>query len=146
MASGTNAHAEGQATYATAQNAHSEGRSSTASTQNAHAEGYGTIASHQVAEHAEGKYNVSNADTISSIGVGTGASSRTNAFEVLTGGTVYMKGVGTYNGTNPVSGTNDVATVMSGKANITGAQNIVVLSQSDYDSTTKAANTVYIII
>lgn len=76
--------AMGVETTATAQGAHSEGRYTTASFTYSHAEGYGTTtgASYQ---HVSGKYNRQNANALTVIGNGTGASSRRNIAEFYSG-------------------------------------------------------------
>lgn len=66
----------------------------------AHAEGLGTVTTN-VAEHAEGKFNASHADTIHSIGIGNSDSDRKNAAEVKVNGNAYYYGIGGYDGTNP---------------------------------------------
>ena len=131
IASGTASHAEGcaytnsdrtQHTNITASGhgSHAEGYAAdvnspiTASGKGAHAEGNGTTAVND-GEHAEGRYNKSvSGKTLSSVGCGTSASKK-NALEVDIDGTVYVKGVGTFDGTNSTPGTNDVATVIAGK-------------------------------
>ena len=100
-ASGANAHAEGYLTTASGHSAHAEGRQTVASTNYSHAGGRGTQASHNECEHAEGKWNLSNTDTLYSIGVGTTTNDRKNAIEVTTTGFTYALGIGGYNGTNP---------------------------------------------
>lgn len=83
-----------------------------------HVEGYHTFA-HNDYEHAQGRYNKSvrglegSASTLSSIGIGSQMFGRKNAVEVMSDGTVYIKGIGTYDGTNPISGTNDVVSVIN---------------------------------
>ena len=83
-----------------------------------HVEGYHTFA-HNNYEHAQGIYNKSvrglsgSASTLSSIGIGSQMFGRKNAVEVMSDGTVYIKGIGTYDGTNPISGTNDVVSVIN---------------------------------
>ena len=69
-----------------------------------HAEGVGTVANN-LAEHAEGKYNVSHTvnsinscNTIHSIGIGNNELDRKNAVEVMHNGDVYITGVGNYDG------------------------------------------------
>lgn len=73
-----------------------------------HVEGIGTVALND-AEHTQGKFNVSHKDTsvfgsadntIHSIGIGTGDSSRANAVEVMQNGDVYITGIGSYDGSN----------------------------------------------
>ena len=77
-----------------------------------HAEGISNNAQN-IAEHAEGKYNLSHkkttgtaeeqaaGTTLSSVGCGTNVIDRKNAIEVMQNGDVYIKGVGGYDGTNP---------------------------------------------
>ena len=63
-----------------------------------HAEGKHTKAINN-AEHAEGQYNQSHSGkTIHSIGIGTSDSTRKNAFEVMQDGSIYVYGLGNYNG------------------------------------------------
>lgn len=72
-----------------------------------HTEGVGTKTLNE-GEHAEGRYNLSNTGstdeqkTIHSIGIGTNQSdsNRKNAVEVMKNGDVYIKGIGSYDGTN----------------------------------------------
>ena len=66
-----------------------------------HTEGICTNTTNE-AEHAEGKYNISNTGTISSIGIGTSTSDRKNAFEVMQNGDIYINGIGQYDGTNAI--------------------------------------------
>jgi hypothetical protein len=62
-----------------------------------HAEGYHTI-TNNLGEHAGGCYNISNLNTLYSIGIGSGENDRKNAFEVTNNGDVYIKNIGGYNG------------------------------------------------
>ena len=80
----------------------------TAIGRSSHVEGKGTIALNDY-EHAEGNFNASfkvnttfgNAgNTLYSIGVGTSPIARINAIEVKQNGDVYVKGIGSYDGTN----------------------------------------------
>lgn len=64
------------------------------------ASGSHTITTNE-AETAIGKYNISNPDTIFSIGCGTKDDNRMNAIEVLKNGNIYIIGMGGYDGTNP---------------------------------------------
>ena len=65
---------------------------------NSHAEGYHTTTTNK-AEHAEGKYNQSHeGKTIHSIGIGTTNTNRKNAFEVMQDGSIYVYGLGNYDG------------------------------------------------
>lgn len=87
--------------------AHAEGNQTTADGQFSHTEGMYTI-TQNTGEHAEGLYNVSNTGSTNnlktrhSIGIGT-PDARENAFEVMANGDIYMKGVGSYDGTNPTA-------------------------------------------
>lgn len=124
--SGQAAHAEGAETNASGFASHTEGGRTTAEGDHAHAEGYETTAlgndshtegnhtiTNNFAEHAEGKFNISHADsdmpdgngTVSSIGIGTAEVDpegrfigRKNAVEVMQDGTVYVNGIGNYDG------------------------------------------------
>jgi hypothetical protein len=98
---GIASHSEGYYTIANGDYSHAEGESSNAEGESSHTEGYNTITTNK-AEHAEGKYNKSNSGTISSIGIGTSNTDRNNAFEVLSDGSIYVKGLGDYDGTNAV--------------------------------------------
>lgn len=98
---GVASHSEGYYTTANGDYSHSEGESSCAEGESSHTEGYKTITTNK-AEHAEGKYNKSNSGTISSIGIGTNDNDRNNAFEVMSDGNIYVKGLGDYDGTNAV--------------------------------------------
>lgn len=106
---GDHTHAEGQNTHAVGLNAHAEGLRGWANGQHSHAEGVDTVTSN-TAEHAEGKFNKSNkadgsfgsaGNTLHSIGVGTSASDRKNAWEIMQNGDAYLLGLGKYDGTNP---------------------------------------------
>lgn len=108
---GDHTHAEGQNTHAVGLNAHAEGLRGWANGQHSHAEGVDTVTSN-TAEHAEGKFNKSNkadgsfgsaGNTLHSIGIGTSASDRKNASEVMQNGDVYLIGVGGYDGKNPAA-------------------------------------------
>ena len=122
---GTCSTAEGVNTTASGTNgSHAEGANTTASGGSAHAEGYGTTASGECGSHAEGwntvatgtassahgfytqalhdyeasfgKCNVSNNDTLFSIGDGTSDDARHNAFEITTaGGKLHDKDIAT---------------------------------------------------
>ena len=151
VARGVGTHAEGQSTLASNTNAHAEGYHSIASGKYAHAEGRYTTSQNN-AEHACGNYNVSHkasstfgdsGNTSFSHGIGDSTTSR-NSVEIMENGNMYMKGIGGYDGTS-ISGKQDVATIINQKANISGATNIRILTQSEYDSLTPEANTLYII-
>lgn len=108
---GDHTHAEGQNTHAVGLNAHAEGLRGWANGQHSHAEGVDTVTGN-TAEHAEGKFNKSNkadgsfgsaGNTLHSIGIGTSASDRKNAVEVMQNGDAYLLGVGGYDGKNPAA-------------------------------------------
>ena len=65
-----------------------------------HAEGEGTE-TNNTGEHASGRYNKSTLNlTQFSVGIGGDSIHPENAFEIDVNGNVYIKGIGTYNGTN----------------------------------------------
>lgn len=105
IANGKYSHAEGNGSNASGNGSHAEGGGTTANGRYSHAEGSNTFARNE-GEHAEGKYNVSNTgstndkQTIHSIGIGVGDTSRKNAVEVMGNGDMYIKGIGMYDGTN----------------------------------------------
>lgn len=95
-------HAEGSESNAIGELSHVEGHRTLAIGKYSHAEGYETIAQN-IAEHAEGQYNISHTNTIHSIGIGykdyeTEIEYRKNAIEVLYDGSVYVYGLGGYDG------------------------------------------------
>ena len=125
VASGDNSHAEGSNTTASGQCAHAEGSSTTASGEFAHAEGYNTVAAgdyshaegygtvaNNTSEHAEGSWNISTDNTVFSIGNGIDAENRSNLYEIHSDGSVFVKNVGDYDGTNAEDAT-DLATVLN---------------------------------
>ena len=127
LALGQVSHAEGFSTEASGLASHAEGYFTNASGYYSHAEGFGTIASNDN-EHAQGQYNHSSENQIFSVGAGDGnpedpsTVTRRNAISVIapwdnnTGMTLpyfFVKGVGSYNGTNPEPGINDLATVIN---------------------------------
>lgn len=116
-ASGYAAHAEGYRSTASGEDSHVEGYFSEASGPDSHAEGHYTIASNQ-AEHAQGKFNATAPSQIFSVGVGEGSLDRKNAITIITGSSVqtastFIYGVGSFDGTNPQPGVNDVASVIT---------------------------------
>ncbi len=101
-----------------------EGTQNEASSTNTHAEGDHTKAQNE-SEHAQGRYNKSTkvnttfgtaGNTLHSVGFGTSSNPK-NAHEITQDGANFVFGVGGYDGTNAVVGTNDLATVIGGKAN-----------------------------
>lgn len=115
VASGKGSHAEGSASKADGPYSHAEGAYTTASGMYSHTEGELTEATN-LAEHAQGRYNATASNQIFSVGVGQ-ANDRRNAVSIITGSagsaSVYIQGVGGYDGTNPQAGVNDVATAIS---------------------------------
>ena len=104
---GSGAHAEGYATTegmdASGAGAHAEGINTHALNSGAHAEGSYTYANNY-AEHAEGKYNYSHENqTIHSIGIGESEQTRKNAFEVMQDGSIYVYGLGNYDGSTLIN-------------------------------------------
>lgn len=124
-ASGLNSHAEGNYTTASGGSTHAEGFYTTAKGDYSHAEGYYTSttirASHAAGwytqaqawtgETAVGMFNKSawgypaatiysaSTGTMFSVGIGENDSSRRNAIEILSDGSIYFTGVGGYTGT-----------------------------------------------
>ncbi len=139
LAGGNYSHAEGNLTKAIGNYSHAEGSFTTSSGDYSHAEGSYTIASgayshaegnHTVTsndhEHAEGLFNATASNQIFSIGAGEEFSSidrinRRNALTVLAipaangilTASVFVQGIGGYDGTNPTPGTNDLASVVN---------------------------------
>ena len=87
---GASSHTEGYQTTASGLGSHAEGYRTTASGASSHASGYYTQALHDY-EAAFGKYNVSNSDTIFSIGGGSENNNRLNIFEVKNNGQTYAQ-------------------------------------------------------
>ena len=111
--------------YAKGIGAHAEGYGTIAKGDGTHAEGMYTVTNNN-AEHACGKYNKStpevripgNANVTSygtqfSIGIGSSYIQRVNAFEVLGNGDIYVKGLGSYDGTS-ISNVSTLQNVITG--------------------------------
>ena len=96
---GNYSHTEGSSTKALGQSAHASGEYSEANKQASFASGYRAIANNQIGEIALGKNNISSANTMLSVGIGTDAQKQ-NAFEIKTTGDVFIKGIGNYDGIN----------------------------------------------
>jgi len=97
---GSQSHAEGYYTEASGDYSHAEGGGTKASGSCSHAEGYYTETKNE-SEHASGQYNVSSeasatfgnsGNTLFSVGNGTSASARHNAFEIRQNGDTYLNG------------------------------------------------------
>ena len=119
-ASGYYSHAEGDHATASGPACHAEGSYTSASGFASHAEGNSTIASNNY-EHAQGRYNHNSENQIFSIGTGNSRTDRRNAVSVLEvsndnsyTSSLFVQNVGGYDGTNPLPGTNDLATVING--------------------------------
>ena len=94
-AEGEYSHAEGLRTKSVGSNSHAEGENTLASGRNSHAGGDGTKALHNN-EFACGRYNLSNSDTVFSVGDGISDTDRHNAFEITTtGGKIHDKDIAT---------------------------------------------------
>ena len=123
-ASGIGSHAEGFWTKAPGHDSHAEGETTQASGDYSHAEGKDTIASNDY-EHAQGQYNYTSSNQIFSVGAGEnvkGTVTRRNAVSILAvpnadtkinTASFFVQNVGGYDGTNPLPGTNDLATVIN---------------------------------
>lgn len=103
-ASSEYSHAEGTGTTASGESSHAEGWETTASGYGSHAEGGETTASGECS-HADGMY--SNSDDFGEDepgaymhGCGTGDDDRKNAFAIAADGSIYVIGLGGYDGTN----------------------------------------------
>lgn len=124
-ASGPNSHTEGNQTTALGGCSHAEGQYTTASSYFSHTEGFYTVTSNDY-EHAQGIANHNSTNQIFSVGAGEKIGetvTRRNALSVLAvpnsdtqinTASVFVQNVGGYNGTNPIPGTNDLATVING--------------------------------
>lgn len=119
-ASGNYSHAGGNQSEASGNFSRTEGTMTQAIGVSSHAEGFHTTASNNY-EHAEGKYNATASSQIFSIGVGLSPAARRNALSVLDAqsASVFIQGIGDYDGTNPETGSNDVATVFKEETYIT---------------------------
>lgn len=91
IANGNSSHAEGSNVSAKGRSSHAEGSGTQANGEFSHAEGYGTITNNE-GEHACGKWNVSENNTLFSIGNGISDDTRSNAFEIKENGDIYIKG------------------------------------------------------
>lgn len=121
---GSYSHREGNHTIAMGNASHAEGNSSKAFSDYSHAEGLHTKTTN-IAEHASGKFNKSTSSvTQFSIGIGADEEHRTNAYEVTTDGSIYIKGIGNYDGTNiGVSGVKSVQQVIQDLTNALSGNN-----------------------
>ena len=125
---GTNSHAEGDNTTASASSSHAEGVNTTASGYGSHAEGVNTIASgvqshaegaytkaSSYSQHVQGEFNIEDSSDVYAdvIGNGTSESKRSNAATVDWSGNAWYAGdvyVGSTSGTNKDEGSKKLAT------------------------------------
>ena len=152
IASGYWSHAEGAGSSATSYASHAEGKYTLAEGDSSHAEGSNTVTKN-FTEHASGRYNVSSSasttfgdsgNTLFSVGNGTSAFDRHNAFEIRQNGDIYFN-----NGTSDVK----LQDELSSKASTTYVQNNYLLkskiwcgTQNEYDSIqNKDSETLYLI-
>lgn len=133
-ASGVTSHAEGRQNKALGSGSHVEGLGCLASGNYSHAEGYWTTASangsfaagkHTTANFTNnfivGYYNDTGSNCLFAVGCGDGSTGSNilsvgvrDAGGIFTDPAVYVQGLGTYNGTNPVSGSNDIVSIIKG--------------------------------
>jgi hypothetical protein len=99
VAIGNYSHVDGYGTKTLGTAAHASGDYSEANKEASFAAGYRAIANNQIGEIALGKNNISSANTMLSVGIGTDAQKQ-NAFEIKTTGDVFIKGIGNYDGIN----------------------------------------------
>lgn len=152
IASGYWSHAEGAGSSATSYASHAEGKYTLAEGDSSHAEGSNTVTKN-FTEHASGRYNVSSSasttfgdsgNTLFSVGNGTSAFDRHNAFEIRQNGDIYFN-----NGTSDVK----LQDELSSKASTTYVQNNYLLkskiwcgTESEYNSiVNKDSETLYLI-
>jgi hypothetical protein len=81
---GNQSHAEGGQTTAVGASSHTEGTLTTAKGNDSHAEGIGTITSIKQGQHAEGTWNIEDANAIWVVGDGTDATNRSNLIAAYT--------------------------------------------------------------
>lgn len=102
-ANGDYSHAEGHDTVAKGSTSHAEGEATYASGNYSHTEGKST-STYNDSEHASGQYNVSSSasttfgdsgNTLFSVGNGTSANDKHNAFEIRQNGDIYITSGGT---------------------------------------------------
>ena len=124
------AHAEGYHSYATGEASHAEGYEATAGGDYSHSSGYNTIASNAY-EAAFGKFNVSNSNTLFSIGYGNTNNDRKNLFEVKTNGQIYFNGASYYIDGSYYNGTAEYANNLSNPAKYYWANLTLQTSSSD---------------
>lgn len=132
IASGANSHAEGLLTEAIGADSHVEGMYTIAKGSISHAEGYGTIAGEY--QHAQGKYNIEDADDKYAhiVGNGTGDSGRSNAHTLDWDGNAWYQGSIKVGGTGWDDATDEVA-YKSDITNLKGTAN----GLAELDSTGK---------
>ena len=150
-ASGDNSYAEGNST-ASGSYSHAEGHGTLASGIASHAEGYYTTASN-TSEHAQGRFNHNSENQIFSVGAGEWGDisnpqgNRRNAISVLAvpnadtkinTASFFVQNIGGYDGTNPIPGTNDLATVINGMSTGGGSSETLWKKGTGTDSIVQA--------
>ena len=149
QAKGYYSHSEGENTIANGWASHSDGQYTNANGKASHTEGSYVNADNDY-ESSQGRYNVSNkanttwgnsGNTLFSVGNGTSANARHNAFEIRQNGDIYCS-----DGTNDVK-LQDTITATAANTTALGGLSLVKLTQSAYDalSPNYDANTLYII-
>lgn len=135
-----NSHAEGNGTAAAGMASHAEGVVTRAGGMGGHAEGWGTVTQND-GEHADGMFNRSSAGdtdaekTRHSVGIGTDADDRRNAFEIMSDGSAYLYGAGGYDGTNAVEANAEgtkaktLQQTLAGKLDGTGVTSIQAVAE-----------------
>ena len=155
VASGDCSHAEGLYTTAFGQASHAEGDHTNAFGDYSHAEGYQTEAPNSY-ECALGMCNHSSEGQIFSVGAGEGDPdnpfdpkpiTRRNAISVLAvpnadtkinTASFFVQNIGGYDGTNPLPGTNDLATVINGISSSGGSSETLWKKGTETDSIVQA--------
>ena len=92
-------HAEGMNTKSYGSSSHAGGSGSESKGDASFSHGSFTQSNNDF-ESSFGRYNKSNTGTIFSIGSGSSTTNRSNIFEVMSNGDIYIKGIGGYDGTN----------------------------------------------
>ena len=139
----------GQGQYNSQKGTHAEGYYTEARGEGSHTEGRYTKTLNN-GEHASGQYNNSvsgsstfgdSGNTLFSVGNGTSANARHNAFEIRQNGDIYLN-----DGTNDVKLQDTIAATAANTAAL-GGLSLVKLTQAQYDAlATKDSNVLYVIV
>lgn len=143
---GGSSHSEGWDSVTMASYSHAEGNNCITSGESSHAEGIFTNTSNK-GEHSEGWYNVTrknsttfgdSGNTLFSVGNGTSANARHNAFEIRQNGDIYL---------NDGSKLQDTVSATTANTAALGGLSLVKLTQAEYDAlATKDSNVLYVIV